>query len=173
MTHKMPQPVVIEDYDPEWPALFAKLRAPVGAALGDLVVAIEHVGSTAVPKLAAKPIIDMDVVISSLRDLSQAIQRMATIGYVHEGDFGVADREAFEAPRGSPAHHLYICSAQSPELRRHLAFRDFLRTHPDDVRAYADLKRALAVRFGNDRVGYALAKSDFVNEILLRAARDS
>lgn len=165
----MPQPVIIEDYNPAWPHWFERLRAPVQAALGALALVIEHVGSTAVPGLAAKPIIDMDVVISSRTDLTDVIARMAGIGYRHEGDLGVAGREAFFPPPGLPAHHLYVCSADSAELRRHLAFRDYLRRHPADAAAYGALKSELAARFGRDRDGYSLAKSDFVNGILARA----
>jgi len=88
---------------------------------------------------------------------------------VHEGDLGIPDREAFDPPKGLVAHHLYVCSATSPELDRHRRFRDFLREHPEDASAYGDLKRTLATRFRDDREGYALAKSDFVNAILARA----
>jgi GrpB-like predicted nucleotidyltransferase (UPF0157 family) len=169
----MPQPVTIEDYNPAWTEWFEMLRAMVGDALQDLAVAIEHVGSTAVPGLAAKPIVDIDVVIPTRSDLIEAIRRMAAIGYLHEGDLGVADREAFAHPPGLPVHHLYVCSRQSPELQRHLLFRDFLRLHPQEMQAYAELKRVLAKRFHNDRESYAVAKSDFVNAALQRAAGNS
>jgi GrpB-like predicted nucleotidyltransferase (UPF0157 family) len=82
-------PLIIVDYDPQWPDLFAELRATVAEALGDLVVTVEHVGSTAVPGLAAKPIIDMDVVVPSVADIPEAIRRLAILGYVHRGDIGI------------------------------------------------------------------------------------
>lgn len=110
--------------------------------------------------------------IPSRGDLGEAIRRLATIGYLHEGDLGIPDREAFSPPKDLPQHHPYVCSRESPELRRHLLFRDFLRQHPDAVTAYAVLKRDLAKRFRNDREGYALAKSDFVAAILKRAGYD-
>jgi GrpB-like predicted nucleotidyltransferase (UPF0157 family) len=166
----MPGPVFIVDYDPQWPDLFEELRAPVVAALGDLAVIVEHVGSTAVPGLAAKPIIDMDVVVPAVSDIPEAIRRLATLGYVHRGDLGIAGREAFISPAGTPRHHLYVCALDSEELRRHRLFRDYLLTLPDAARAYGALKKAAAQRFGEDRVAYTEAKTRFVEAVLQRAS---
>jgi GrpB-like predicted nucleotidyltransferase (UPF0157 family) len=166
----MPEPVVIVDYDPHWPDLFRELRAPVVAALVDLVVLVEHVGSTAVPGLAAKPIIDMDVVVPSLADIPEAILRLASLGYVHQGDLGIPGREAFISPAGKPRHHLYVCALDGEELRRHRAFRDYLLTHLDDARAYGALKKAAALRFAEDRAAYTEAKTQFVEAVLQRAS---
>ncbi len=165
----MPDPVIIVEYDPRWPLLFEKIRATVAAALGDLVVTVEHVGSTAVPGLAAKPIIDLDVVIPSMADMPAAIARLATLGYVHQGDLGITGREAFRAPDREPNHHLYACPVNSEELRRHRAFRDYLLAHPDEARAYGALKKTCALRFSDDRSAYVEAKGPFVAEILRRA----
>ena len=162
----MTDPVVIADYDPRWPAIFASLRDRLAAALGPLAVAIEHVGSTAVPGLAAKPIVDLDIVMASGEDLWAVIERLRLLGYDHQGDLGVPGREAFTSPPGGPPHHLYACPAGSPALARHLALRDRLRADPEAVAAYADLKRALAARFGRDRVGYTEAKTAFIEALL-------
>src|SRR6516164_2274324 len=143
----MPETVIIVDYDPHWPDLFEELRAPVAAALGDLVVSVEHIGSTAVPGLEAKPIIDMDVVVPSVADIPEAIRRLATLGYIHRGDLGITGREAFTSPAGKPRHHLYLCATDSAELRRQRSFRDYLMTHPDDAKAYETLKKVAAQRF--------------------------
>ena len=166
----MPEPVIIVDYDLHWPDLFEALRAPVVAVLGDLVIVVEHIGSTAVPGLAAKPIIDMDVVVPSVADIPEAIRRLASLGYVHRGDLGIAGREAFTAPAGKPGHHLYLCALGSEELRRHRSFRDYLLTHPDEARAYEALKKAAALRFADDRAAYNEAKSGFVEAVLQRAS---
>ena len=83
-------------------------------------MSVEHVGSTAVPGLAAKPIIDMDVVVAAPDNLSEAIERLATLGYVHRGNLGIDDREAFDSPQGLPAHHLYLCLGESAALANHL-----------------------------------------------------
>jgi GrpB-like predicted nucleotidyltransferase (UPF0157 family) len=165
----MPDPVIIVDYDPRWPQLFEELRAPVAAALGDLVVVVEHVGSTAVPGLAAKPIIDMDVVVPSVGRVPEAIVRLAPLGYAHRGDLGISGREAFTSPAGKPRRHLYICALDSRELRRHLAFRDYLLTHPDEAKAYGELKQAAALSFTDDRIAYNEAKTEFVERVLQRA----
>jgi GrpB-like predicted nucleotidyltransferase (UPF0157 family) len=158
--------IEIADYDPRWPDIFAALRARTADALGSLVQRIEHVGSTAVPGLPAKPIIDLDVVIATWSDLPATIERLQPLGYHHEGDLGVPGREAFTTPPDTPPHHLYVCTTDSPQLARHLAFRDHLRTHPDAARAYAALKRSLARRFGADRGAYTEAKTTFIERIL-------
>jgi GrpB-like predicted nucleotidyltransferase (UPF0157 family) len=126
--------------------------------------------SPAVPGLAAKPIIDMDVLVPSVTDIPEAIARLATLGYVHRGHLGVSGREAFISPDGKPRHHLYRCAIASDELCRHLSFRDDLLTHPKDARAYGALKKDAALRFADDRAAYTQAKSRFVEAILQRAS---
>jgi GrpB-like predicted nucleotidyltransferase (UPF0157 family) len=168
----MPGPVIIVEYDPRWPDVFEELRTPVAAALGDVVVSVEHIGSTAVPGLAAKPIIDMDVVVPSVAEISEAIGRLAILGYVHQGDLGIPGREAFTSPAGKPEHHLYVCALASEELRRHRSFRDYLLTHPDVAKAYGALKKAAALRFVGDRAAYTEAKTQFVEAVLQQASSD-
>jgi GrpB-like predicted nucleotidyltransferase (UPF0157 family) len=158
-------PVSIQDYDPAWPDAFSKLAARVKAALGSLAVAVEHIGSTAVPGLAAKPIIDLDVVLASSTDLPEAIRLLTTIGYVNEGDLGIAGREAFHSPAGEPSHHLYVLIEGAKELRRHLAFRDALRADNALRDKYAALKRGLAEAHTRDRNGYTEAKSAFITTL--------
>ena len=165
----MSDPIVIEDYDPHWPEQFEVLRAQIAPVLGPLAAAIEHVGSTAVPGLAAKPIIDIDVLLRSAADLPEAITRLATLGYQHRGDLGVPGRDVFRPPANNLPHHLYVCVPEYLECARHLAFRNHLRMHPEDARAYERLKRALAVEFRNHREAYNQAKTQFVESILRRA----
>ena len=158
--------MLIQDYDPSWPDTFLKLTAKVKAALGPLVVTVEHIGSTAVPGLAAKPIIDLDVVLASSTDLPEAIRLLGRIGYIHEGDLGIAGREAFRSPPGEPQHHLYVLTVGADELRRHLAFRDALRASEDLRDSYAALKRSLAKVYGYDRSSYTQAKTAFIASIV-------
>ena len=163
------------EHDPNWPRAFETLRTRVAAALGDLVVAIEHVGSTSVPGLAAKPIVDLDVVVRTAANVPTAIERLATIGYVHLGDLGIPGREAFNRPSDAtdgsplPAHNLYVCAADGEELRRHLVFRDYLRCHPEAVSEYAAIKRQGARLFPGDRDAYQEHKDATVRDILRRA----
>jgi GrpB-like predicted nucleotidyltransferase (UPF0157 family) len=161
------EPVVIVDYDPAWPALFASLAARVSAALGPVLVRVEHVGSTAVPGLAAKPVIDLDAVVPP-GQVPEAVRRLAEVGYVHRGERGVAGREAFAAPAGLPPHHLYVCPADSPALADHVRFRDVLRADGELAAEYGRLKRRLAAQFGSDRASYCEAKTEFVRAALSR-----
>ena len=165
---EMPQ-IVVVDYDPAWPARFEALRSGVDEAVRGIVISIEHVGSTSVPGLAAKPVIDMTVVVASQRDVPAAIEQLARIGYRHRGDLGIAGREAFHAPAHLPDHRLYVCVQDSPALANHLAVRDWLRSHPKDARAYGALKRHLAGAFRDDIDGYVDGKTEFLAAILAKS----
>lgn len=121
--------VVVVDYDPDWPSLFETLRASIWRTVADIVLSIEHVGSTAVPGLAAKPVIDIDVVVPE-GAVAVGIDRLQALGYEHRGDLGVPQREAFRSPDGSPRHHLYLCPSTSLALANHLAIRDYFRARP-------------------------------------------
>jgi GrpB-like predicted nucleotidyltransferase (UPF0157 family) len=160
-------PIIIEDYNPLWPERFKSIRTEIAAALDGLFAAIEHIGSTAVPGLAAKPVIDMDVLLKKADDLSLVIQKLTPLGYRHQGNLGIAGREAFQTPPDTFPHHLYVCLPDSEEYQRHIAFRDYLRGHPAVATDYAALKRELATKYAADRDEYARAKSHFVMEVLL------
>lgn len=164
-------PVVIVDYSPLWPKQFETLRSRLANILGGLALTIEHVGSTAVPGLDAKPIIDVDVLLRSPDGLSSTIAALASIGYQHRGDLGIPGREAFRAPAGDSRHHLYACPNDA-EYQRHIAFRDHLRAHSREADAYAVLKRKLAAKFGEDREAYNNAKREFVESILRKSAKE-
>lgn len=157
--------ITVVDYDPSWPRLFATLSSVVHSAVADIAISIEHVGSTAVPGLAAKPVIDIDVVVHE-GDVQAGIARLTTLGYDHLGDRGIPAREAFRPPPGAPFHHLYLCPSTSPALANHLAIRDHLRANPADARAYGDLKKRLALEFADDIDGYVGAKTAFLVAIL-------
>lgn len=159
-------PSAICDYSPAWASQFADLSVRVVNSLQKIVLRIEHVGSTAVPGLAAKPIIDMDVVLASSADLPQAIRLLADLGYVHEGDLGVNGREAFRCPSGEAPHHLYVLMEGAAELRRHVAFRDALRADAALRDEYVQLKKDLAVQYPGDRGAYTQGKSTFIKAVI-------
>jgi GrpB-like predicted nucleotidyltransferase (UPF0157 family)/chloramphenicol 3-O-phosphotransferase len=159
--------IVIAEYDSAWPALFERLAGPLRAALTGATV--EHIGSTAVPGLAAKPIIDIDAVVGSPEDVPAAIATVVRLGYVHQGDVGISGRETFLSPPTAPPHHLYLVVAGGEPHRAHLDFRDHLRANPESARRYAALKRELAERFRDSRNGYTQAKSAFVESVLSAA----
>jgi len=165
----VPEPIIIVDYDPNWAVTFRKLRARVGESLDDLPYSIDHVGSTAIPGAAAKPIIDIDVVLKSAVDMPKAIRVLEKAGYRHLGDLGITGREAFESPAGLPAHHLYVVVLGGRECTRHVRFRDYLRGHPEEMERYSILKKSLAQKFRNDREAYTEAKTAFIEAILRQA----
>ena len=163
--------VIVVPYDPKWAQDFETLERRIRAALGELAVGIEHVGSTSVPGLPAKPIVDIDAVIGSMADLPDAVSALAGAGWRWEGDLGIPGREAFayEGDEKLPAHHLYVCPADSAELRRHRAFRDWLRAHPRDALEYGRIKREGAALFLQDIDGYIAHKAPFIEGIYRKA----
>ena len=159
--------VVVLPYDAGWERDFSEIRIELQAALGELALAIEHVGSTAVPGLSAKPNIDIDVVIRDYASFDAVVSALTAIGYHHEGDLGIAGREAFgyEGKDHLRKHHLYVCPQDSLELKRHIAFRDYLRDHPDAAREYSRIKEEGAALHPHDIDGYIEHKSAFIARI--------
>ena len=164
-------PVVVVDYDPAWPRLFAELQERIARAVGDLATSIEHVGSTSVPGLAAKPIIDFDVIVPTAERIPAVIERLTGLGYRHRGDLGVPGREAFYRPPESVVHQVYVCVDGIASLRNHLAVRDYLRAHPEVAGEYGALKKDLARRFPNDIDSYIEGKSELLGRILAASGR--
>jgi GrpB-like predicted nucleotidyltransferase (UPF0157 family) len=161
--------IIVVDYDPAWPEIFQQLLSKVWPLVSDFALSVEHVGSTAVPGLAAKPIIDLSIVVSSEAEVQLAIERLATIGYLHRGNLGVEGREAFQSPAESPAHHLYVCLQGSPGLQNHLAVRDYLRVHRKTAQVYGELKKRLAREFPHDIESYIDGKTAFLLDVLQSA----
>lgn len=165
----MSDPVILTDYDPAWPQLFEAFAARAAAVLAPIPARIEHVGSTSVPGLPAKAIIDLDVVVA-VKDVPGAIDRLGKLGYVPKGDGGLPGREAFHWPPGEARHHLYLCTPDTLAFREHILFRDYLRSHSETAREYGALKRELAARYTGDRATYQAAKAAFIDAILRRLA---
>ena len=163
------RPVVVADYDERWPELFEELRARVWPAVADLALRIEHVGSTSVPGLAAKPIIDITIVVAQRDEVAAAIERLTSLGYQHRGNLGIEDREAFDEPADLPRHNLYVCPEGTIGIVNQMAVRDYLRAHPDIARGYGELKKRLAAQFPDDIESYVVGKTDFVLDVLRRA----
>jgi GrpB-like predicted nucleotidyltransferase (UPF0157 family) len=167
----MDVPAVVAEYDPRWPEAFQRLRDRVDSALTGVAHVTEHVGSTAVPGLAAKPIIDVDVVVPDETVVEPAIEALAAAGWRHQGDLGITGREAFLPPADAAYHHLYVVVAGSQPHRDHIDFRDFLRANAGRAARYAELKRHLAVLLQTDRGAYVDGKAEMIAEVL-RQARD-
>ena len=159
--------VTVVPYDAGWKNDFEKIKNELEAAIGSLIVGIEHVGSTSVEGMSAKPCIDIDVIIEDASSLGGVINALAEIGYIHEGDLGIKGREAFKYSDKPhlKTHHLYVCTQASEELRRHITFRDFLRSNPDAVKLYSDVKETAAKLFFDDIGGYIEYKSSCIEEL--------
>jgi GrpB-like predicted nucleotidyltransferase (UPF0157 family) len=167
--------IVIAPYDPTWPVIFAAEAVCIRQALGDLALRVEHVGSTSVPGLAAKPVIDIQVSVPSLEPRDRYRVWMGGLGYTHF-DLGAFDLvyPLFKKPVDWPStHHVHLCVAGSEQERDHLAFRDFLRRNPTVAAEYAVLKRELAAKHDGltlkSQETYSLSKTEFVRSVLTRA----
>lgn len=159
--------VIVENYDPSWIDDFSKIKAELESILGETAISVEHVGSTSVAGLAAKPVIDIDVVIDHIADLQNAIKKLENNGYIYEGDLGIRDRYAFKytGKHHLKKHHLYVCPKSSEELHRHIVFRDFLRNHPEAVMEYSRIKKKGAQLYPDNIEKYIEFKSACIAEI--------
>ena len=159
--------VYVEPYNPEWKKDFERIKNEINSAIGDLIVGIEHVGSTSVEGLSAKPCIDIDIVIRDYSVFDELVRLLDAIGYIHEGDLGIKDRQAFKYTDKPHlrSHHLYVCPQNSEELKRHVAFRDYLRAHPNARAKYSAVKEKAAELFPNDINGYMAYKSSCIEEL--------
>jgi GrpB-like predicted nucleotidyltransferase (UPF0157 family) len=164
--------ITVVDYDPMWPRVFEELRHRYEVALRDVaVIAIEHVGSTSVPGLAAKPVIDVDIIVA-LEHLDDAIVAMELAGFRSLGEQGIPDRWAFDAPRELPRTNTYVVVDGSLAMRNHLGVRAVLRSDSALRDEYASLKRSIAARV-DDIDTYVEAKSAFLSTVLERAGLTS
>ena len=157
--------IVIVDHDPRWAERYEHERGRIVAALGERVMALEHIGSTSVPGLAAKPIIDIDLSVADVEDEDAYVPDLVAAGYV------LRVREPEHRMLRTPEKdvNLHVCTVGSDWERRHLVFRDWLRTHPDDRDRYESVKRELSLRDWDDTNDYADAKSEVVADIMARA----
>ncbi|WP_457581296.1 GrpB family protein [Ensifer canadensis] len=166
----MPTLVEVVAYDNAWPGAFAALSKHLASLLGSTVIAIDHVGSTAVPGLAAKPIIDIDVTLRGPEALAAGRAALVADGFVSRGNRYDDGVWAF-AKEGSPGQRVYLCPPSSDTHRRRLIFRDHLCQSRETAEAYAAMKRRLAIEFAFDGDGYTAAKTQFIDEVVQRAGR--
>ena len=160
----------IVEYAPEWSARAAAELCRIGDALGDLAVRSEHIGSTAVPGLAAKPIVDLLVAVVAFEPRDLYADPLGRLGYLFVPEAGSPDRHFFGKPPERPrTYHVHVVEAGSGHERRHLAVRDFLRVHPAEAARYAALKREVAARHAGDRLAYIAAKQDHMTALEQRS----
>ena len=163
--------VELVEYDPRWPALFREERARLEAVLGDGVVEIKHIGSTSIPGLRAKPILDILAAVETFEPLEDYQRRLEPLGYYFHSHENDAERLFFwkSAPR---THHLHIVEFATWEHQRHLIFRDYLRQHADVAKLYEELKTELAETCAGDRAAYTSGKSAFIRATVTRAVKE-
>lgn len=160
--------VRLTPYQPDWERAFLEERARLYETLGDAVLDVQHIGSTAVPGLSAKPVLDIGVAVRDFDEAFALVHPLEALGYTYRGEYGVARRHYFV--KGTPTtHHLHGLEHASLEWRNHLRFRDHLRAYPEAAAAYEALKLQLAGRFPEDREAYTNGKHTFVRAILNRA----
>ena len=161
---------LVEKYNPQWPGWFEEIKVFLGEPLIQACISIEHVGSTSIPGMTAKPIIDLILVIKPER-WEEVKALLEQRGYYYRGNQGIEDREVFRLADESPlpAHHLYVCPKHSFELKKETAFREYLKTHKADRERLSKLKWALAEAFDNDKYPYMDGKDTLVKEIAEKA----
>lgn len=178
------EPIVVQDYNPEWAECFRALKRIFAEKLNESILRIEHVGSTSIPGMKAKPVIDLDIIIDERGEaFDTVVEGLKRLGYRHVGDLGITGREAFKrldetvpddgSDRTWMKHNLYVCQEGSIGLANHLNFRDYLRNHPDKVIEYSKLKQDLADKFPFDIDAYIDGKTDFIVDVLNRCGMKS
>jgi len=167
----MSHPVVVVDYDPEWPTLYEKERRRIVDAIGHRALAVEHIGSTAVPGLGAKPIIDIMACVPERSDADDCIPLLRQIGYTDiTPEEGNADWfYCLGKSLHTVVYHLHLMRYGSEFSKKHLIFRDYLRTHPDVAREYYELKKRLASKYRSDRTVYTESKTSFIEAVVAKA----
>jgi GrpB-like predicted nucleotidyltransferase (UPF0157 family) len=174
--------IIVEPYNPNWKDTFEAIKGIYLLALKGINCDIEHVGSTAVPGLCAKPVIDIDIIVPDEATSQQAIALLAPLGYTYAGNQGIPQREVLKrssehvpyTPDNAtwPKHHLYICIAGSHSLLNHLHLRNYLLAHPAAVAQYSALKQELAAKYPNDMDSYVEGKTAFITGILKKTGFD-
>lgn len=164
----MMRTIIVEPYNPTWAEAFEKIKSKIFPLIGDDIIAFEHVGSTSVAGMWAKPVIDIDVIIDDGM-LPVITEKLAAAGYRHKGDLGITGREALgygdEEKANLMKHHLYVCHKDNAELRRHLALRDFLGKSPEYREKYSSIKIAMAKKYPHDIDSYIKGKEPVIMEI--------
>jgi len=165
--------VKIADYNPQWLTLFENEKQLILNVIGNFVVRIEHIGSTAVIGLGAKPIIDITIAIKNLKEATKCIEPLERIGYeyVPEYEESIPERRYFHKgkPPRAQHYHIHMVELSSNFWKRHLLFRDYLQTHPEVAQDYYELKKRLAREYGSDRTGYTEAKTLFIESVVAKA----
>lgn len=159
----MQRTIIVVPYDPNWPQMYAEEARSLEEAFGDLLVEIHHIGSTSVPGLCAKPIIDIMPLVHDIEAVDAVNEGMAALGYLAKGESGIAGRRFFIKPSDTErTHNMHVFQIDNPETVRHVAFPEYLIAHPADAAEYCALKSQLAIQFPEDIIGYMAGKNDWI-----------
>ncbi|MFG6117146.1 GrpB family protein [Halobacillus sp. MO56] len=161
--------VEVVDYNKRWPEEFKKEAESLQDIMGSMLMYIHHIGSTSVAGLSAKPVIDIMPVVKKIEQVDQFNEAMEAIGYEAKGELGIPGRRYFRKGGDDRTHHVHVFQEGSPDIERHLAFRDYLRVHPEEAKAYGQLKTELARKFPNDIEAYMDGKDPFIKDRERRA----
>ncbi len=162
----MKKNIEVVPYSPEWPKMFASEAELIKQALGNNCITVHHIGSTSVPNLSAKPIIDILPVVKDIQEVDKATKALESLGYEAKGEYGIAFRRYFQKGKNARTHNVHVYQEGDPEINRYLKFRDWMRSHPDDAEKYAKLKEGLAAKFPEDILQYCNGKDAFVASIV-------
>ena len=167
------QKIEVVAHNPNWKKAFEEESKRIADALGENVVAVHHIGSTSIPTIYAKPIIDFLIEVKNIIEVDSHDSRMKSLGYEVMGEFGIAGRRYFrkDNDRGIRTHQVHVFEAGTVQTLRHLAFRDYLIAHPKDAQKYSELKIKLAREFSQNPDGYMDGKDDFIKKTEQKAAR--
>jgi len=171
---KLPNTLIVVPYDPNWKTEFERIRDYLMEQIGDLVLEIKHVGSTSIPGLCAKPIIDIVALMESYDVFPAIVARLEKVGFKHNGDQGIKEREVFKRiiPDDFMNYHFYVCPKDSEENRRQTIFRNALLNNKDIADDYGKLKMRLVEEVNGDRVLYTDSKTDFILGVIEKAIKE-
>ena len=162
--------VELKPYNPKWKEIYREESELISTTIHEYLVDIQHIGSTAIPNIVAKPIIDIAVALDSLENIEKIIKPLKEIDYIYRGEQGIPDRHLFvKGGEEFRTHHMHIMHKSHYEWKKHLFFRDYLLNHPEEVKKYSELKLQLEKKFKEDRASYTESKSEFIEIILDKA----
>jgi GrpB-like predicted nucleotidyltransferase (UPF0157 family) len=162
----------LSPYEPNWPLLFGAEKERLFASLGNHILDVQHIGSTSIPGMPAKPILDIGVAVANFEEATRCVPLLEQLGYIYKGENGIPRRHYFV--KGNPrTHHLHLLEIESEEWKNHLRFRDYLRAKPTSAQAYASLKQTMAMQFATDRDAYQNGKENFIQAVLQKATQEA
>jgi len=155
----------VVSYNPNWKDIYKEESEKIKNVLSDIIIDIHHIGSTAIPGIKTKPVIDILVEVKDIEAVDQYNNTMEELGYEGMGEYGITKRRFFKKGGNKRTHHIHIFQAGNEEIKRHINFKEYLIAHPDKAREYSELKEKLVNKYTYDVENYTNGKNDFIKEI--------